>query len=254
MFQRLMALSINSVREMYRDRFFLLLVLGVFFLFGLSFFLGELTFEEQDRLLFDFGLSAIHWLNLGLAIFLGGASLRKELERQTYMTILASPVSRFELVFSKFTGLLIVIFFSNLILGGGLFYFLKSSQSLYNLFCIVLGISLEAAILLALSFLFSLFFSPFVSIFSVIGVFLIGNWLESLSFFAQRSNSPIFIGLAEILSYLAPNLYRFNWRSFYLLEKGLEPNLISLSFLQGTAWIVVLFVFIQMVFKRKQLH
>jgi ABC-type transport system involved in multi-copper enzyme maturation permease subunit len=239
---------------MYRDRFFLLLVLGVFFLFGLSFFLGELTFEEQDRLLFDFGLSAIHWLNLGLAIFLGGASLRKELERQTYMTILASPVSRFELVFSKFTGLLIVIFFSNLILGGGLFYFLKSSQSLYNLFCIVLGITLEAAILLALSFLFSLFFSPFVSIFSVIGVFLIGNWLESLSFFAQRSNSAIFMGLAEVLSYLVPNLYRLNWRSFHLLEKGLEPKLISLSFLQGTAWIVVLFVFIQMVFKRKQLH
>ena len=172
MVQRVMALTVNSIREMYRDRFFLLLVLGVLLLFGLSFFLGELTFEEQDRLLFDFGMSAIHWLNLALAIFLGGTSLRRELERQTYMTILASPVSRFEMVFSKFCGLLIVILMSNLILGGGVFYFLNIRQSLFNLASILMGITLEAAILLVSSFLFSLFFSPFVSVFAVIGVFL----------------------------------------------------------------------------------
>ena len=87
MLRRVFVILQNSFREMYRDRFFLILLLGVILLFGLSILLGELSFEEHKRILFDLGISAIHWLNLGLCLFIGGTSLRREFERQTYLDL-----------------------------------------------------------------------------------------------------------------------------------------------------------------------
>lgn len=251
--RRILALTLNSIREMYRDRFFVMLVLAVLLLFGLSFLLGELTFEEQNRLLFDLGITAIHWLNLGLALFLGGSALRKDIERQTYMTILSSPVTRLEFLISKFLGLIIVIIICTTLMGVGLYGLLSVKAGIFNFCLILLGLVLEAGTLLACSFLFGLLFSPFVSVFTVTGIFLIGHWLESLKFFAERSEITEFIRLAEGLTYLLPNLYRLNWRSFYLLENGIPANQVLWSVFHAFAWILVVMVSTHFIFRKKQL-
>jgi ABC-type transport system involved in multi-copper enzyme maturation permease subunit len=253
MVKRVFAIIQNSFREMYRDRFFLILLFGVILFFVISLLLGELSFEEHKKILFDLGISAIHWLNLGLCLFIGGNSLRRELDRQTYMTLLASPLTRIELILGKFGGILAVSIVSTVSLGAGLWILLDSNDSLRNFAAILLGIIVESGVLLALSILLSLLLSPFVAVYSSLSIFLMGHWLESLRHFAERSKNPAYVTFADVMEWLFPNLYRLNWRSVAVLEAGIPANLGLTSLLHALAW-MGLFIFLSsVVFKRKNL-
>jgi len=253
MINRIITISLNSFREMYRDRYFLILILAVVIFFGLSLLLGELSFEEHKRILFDLGISSIHWLNIGLCLFIGGTSLRRELERQTYMTLLTSPLSRLEFLLGKFGGILLVSVISTFLLGLGLLWLLKSPESFRNLSVILLGITFEAALLLAISILMSLILSPFVGLFASFSIFLIGHWMESLKYFADKSKNSLYIQFADIINWIFPNLYRLNWRSTYILESGVSVNIGLMSLAHAIAWIGLLLFLSQFMFKRKNL-
>lgn len=253
MMQRILTISLNSFREMYRDRYFLILILAVVVFFGLSLLLGELSFEEHTRILFDLGISSIHWLNLGLCIFIGGTSLRRELERQTYMTLLSSPLSRLEFLLGKFGGILLVSVVSTFLLGGGLLFLLKAPGSLQNFSVVLVGIIFEAALLLSISTLMSLILSPFVGLFASFSIFLLGHWLESLKLFADKSKNLAYINFADAMGWLVPNLYRLNWRSTYVLETGVPVDVGVMSLAHALAWIGLLMFLSHLVFKRKNL-
>lgn len=251
--RRTFVIAKTAFKEIYRDRFFLVLVFGVILLFALSLLLGELSFEEHKKILFDLGLAAIHWLNLGLCLFGGGASIRKELERQTYMTLLATPLSRLELILGKFMGIFAVLITSTLILGGGLLLLLNSLELWRNFLVILLGVLMEAAIVLALSICASLLFSPFVSLFVSIGIFFTGHWLESLHIFAERSKSTLYVNFSEVISWGLPNLYRLNWRSMAILDNGLSVDVGFVSLIHGLAWVCLFLYLANLAFRRKNL-
>lgn len=253
MLNRIFIITQNSFRELYRDRFFLILILAVIVFFVLSLLLGELSFEEHKKILFDLGISAIHWLNIGVCLFLGGISLRKELEKQTYMTLLSTPLSRMELILGKFGGIYLATTISTVLLGSGLLFMLNSLGLVRNFSAILVGIIAEAAILLSLSILLNLLFSPFVALFSGFGVFLVGNWLESLKSFADQSKIETYIKFADIMSWIFPNLYRLNWRSVYILDEGVSVNVGSASLIHAVAWLGLNLFLAQLVFKNKNL-
>jgi ABC-type transport system involved in multi-copper enzyme maturation permease subunit len=227
--------------------------MGVIGFFILSILLGEMSFEEHNRILFDLGVSAIHWLNLGVCIFIGGGSLRRELDRQTYMTLLSTPLSRPELLVGKFIGIFSVALFSTILLGGGLFMLLKTWGALSNFIIIIIGILVESSILLMLSLLLSLVVSPFVGIFASLGIYLMGHWLESLKYFASKANSVFYFGFSEFMDWTLPNLYRLNWRSPYVLEAGLGFDIFGASIFHGIGWVVILAVIATVIFNRKNL-
>lgn len=253
MIQRILTITLNSFKEMYRDRYFLVLIFGVMVFFCLSLLLGQLSFEEHKRILFDLGISSIHWLNLGLCLFIGGTSIRKELERQTYMTLLASPLSRFEFLLGKFFGILFVSMVSTLLLGGGLWVLLNSPDSLRHFIAILAGIMLESAVLLALAILMSLVLSPFVGLFTCFSIFLIGHWLDSLKHFAVQSKNQTYIQFAELLDWIFPNLYRLNWRNSVALETGVPISVGLFGILHALAWVGLLLWLSSTIFKRKNL-
>ncbi len=253
MTKRIFAIIQNSFREMYRDRFFLILVIGVIIFFVLSLLLGELSFEEHKKILFDLGISAIHWLNLGLCLFIGGNSLRRELDRQTYMTLLASPLTRVELIIGKFGGIFAVSCVSTLLLGAGLWFLLRANDSARNFSVVLVGIIAESGVLLSLSILLSLLLSPFVAIFSSLGIFLMGHWLESLRHFAERSKILAYTNFANVIEWLFPNLYRLNWRSLSVLETGIPVNVGMASLIHAMAWVGLFLFLSSLLFKRKNL-
>ena len=253
MIKRVFVILQNSFREMYRDRFFVILIFAVVVFFLLSILLGELSFEEHKRILFDLGISSIHWLNLGLSIFIGGTSLKKEIDKQTYMTLLVTPLSRFELILGKFFGIISVCSFSTIILGLGLFILLGDFSNLRNLIVVLVGIISESAVLLSASILLSLLLSSFVSIFTTLGIFFVGNWLESLVHFATRSKNQTYIDFANVISWIFPNLYRFNWRSVFVLETGIPINVGVVSLIHAFAWCTFFLILSNISFKKKKL-
>jgi ABC-type transport system involved in multi-copper enzyme maturation permease subunit len=107
--QRIGTIALNTLTEVLRQR-----VLNVIFLSGLvmvggSFFLTELTFQEEFKFLKDLGYAAISITGTLVALMGAAQLIPAEIERRTLHTLLSKPVRRFEFVIGKYLGLLALI-------------------------------------------------------------------------------------------------------------------------------------------------
>jgi Cu-processing system permease protein len=102
---RIYAIALNTHREAVRDRvLFGVLVLAAGVL-GLTLALGELSLDQQMRVVTDLGLASISLFSVVVAIFLGSSLLYKEIERKTLYVILPKPIARFEFLLGKYFGI-----------------------------------------------------------------------------------------------------------------------------------------------------
>jgi ABC-type transport system involved in multi-copper enzyme maturation permease subunit len=67
--------------------------------------LGELSLDQQTRVVTDLGLASISLFSVVVAIFLGSSLLYKEIERKTLYVILPKPIARFEFLLGKYFGI-----------------------------------------------------------------------------------------------------------------------------------------------------
>ena len=102
---RIYAIALNTYREAVRDRvLFGVLVLAAGVL-ALTLALGELSLDQQMRVVTDMGLASISLFSVVVAIFLGSSLLYKEIERKTLYVILQKPIARFEFLLGKYFGI-----------------------------------------------------------------------------------------------------------------------------------------------------
>jgi len=97
---------------------------------------------------------------------------------------------------------------------------------------------------------FGVFSTPLLSVTFTLGTFLIGHWTEDLLFFAIKSESPVFIGFAKFVSYLLPNLERFNWRAAVTYSDPILASTILKASVYGFAWTSVLLCLAIIIFRR----
>jgi ABC-type transport system involved in multi-copper enzyme maturation permease subunit len=104
---RIYAVALNTYREAVRDRvLFGVLVLAAGVL-TLTLALGELSLDQQMRVVTDLGLASISLFSVVVAIFLGSSLLYKEIERKTLYVILPKPIARFEFLLGKYVGIVV---------------------------------------------------------------------------------------------------------------------------------------------------
>lgn len=102
---RIYAIALNTYREAVRDRvLFGVLVLAAGVL-ALTLALGELSLDQQMRVVTDIGMASISLFSVLVAIFLGSSLLYKEIERKTLYVILPKPIARFEFLLGKYFGI-----------------------------------------------------------------------------------------------------------------------------------------------------
>lgn len=251
--KKVWALSANSFQEYMRERIVLVCFVVAIFLFVMSLLLGALSFSEQQRILAHFGFLAVHLCGLGIALFLGASTLRKEMDRQTCLLVLARPVSRAQFMLGKFCGILSVITLIDVLLAGFLFALLKGEISVENYFIIFFGIWMEQAVMLGVAMFFSVATRASLAIFVSISIFLISHWVEDVYFFAKKVNSGFLIIVSKVSQYIFPNLYQMNWRSTYFLENGVPEQHFLWVLLHVAGWLLLLISATNLVFWRKDL-
>jgi ABC-type transport system involved in multi-copper enzyme maturation permease subunit len=102
---RIYAIALNTYREAVRDKvLFGVLVLAAGVL-ALTLALGELSLDQNMRVVTDLGLASISLFSVVVAIFLGSSLLYKEIERKTLYVILPKPIARFEFLLGKYFGI-----------------------------------------------------------------------------------------------------------------------------------------------------
>lgn len=249
-FLQLKVLGFNTAREIVRDRIFYVILGFGLFLILFSLLLGALSFEEQQRILFNLSVSAVHIFSVFLVFFLGAFAIAKEIEKQTFAVILARPVSRSIFLVGKWLGVFIIMAVS-VVLIMILVWGLLGFENLGSLLLISLGIILEALVLLSLSFFLSLLFRPYFALFVSFGVYLIGHFLEELRFFAKKSQSEFYKGFSEIVSHVFPNLQMFNFRYMEFFSSGVEMQKLALALAHAALWVFVFLLLGVYVFKRR---
>lgn len=250
----MISVAMITFREMIRERFvhIILFLSAVLFLFSLL--LGSLSFDEQTRILIHLGLAAIQISIVGIAAFVGSSIITKEIERQTCLIVLARPISRSQFYLGKFLGIVGINFLISLMLGVILWGFSQGAVRLFELLTIVWGSFLESSIIIAVAMFFSQALRPAIALFSTIGIFIIGNWLEELVFFAKKSENPAFELFAKVIHDGLPQLYRTNWRSYHLLEKHLlSATQVGWVTLHAISWTLFLLLLGTFIFRRKDL-
>jgi ABC-type transport system involved in multi-copper enzyme maturation permease subunit len=102
---RIYAIALNTYREAVRDRVLFGVLVFAAGVLALTLALGELSLDQQMRVVTDMGLASISLFAVVVAIFLGSSLLYKEIERKTLYVILPKPIARFEFLLGKYFGI-----------------------------------------------------------------------------------------------------------------------------------------------------
>lgn len=251
--KKIFVLAQNTYIEIIRDRILYGLIVFALLLIGLSLALGQLSFTEQGRIALDFGLVGIQLSSVVLAIFIGSTLVSKEIEKQTILTILSRPIGRGIFLIGKFFGLLAVIF---TIMVGLLAIVLLVARIVevetnFSILWAMWGILLESIILLGITLLFGVMIRPFLTVTCTVGIFLIGHWIPSLVFFAEKSESESFRMFGLFISKVLPNLERFNWRSSVTYLEVVPLTEIVSATVYALGWVLILLAFTNIIFRRR---
>lgn len=243
----------NTFREWMREKFFMISAAICMFLMGLSIILGQMTFAEEQKIMTDFGLAAIELSGVFVAILSGAFLISREIEKQTCLLLLARPLQRSQFILGKWFGLFELTLF--LFASSGIFLWLLiySYSSFQNYIIILFSSFFKIITVLSLVVLISLIFRPLIAMIVATGVYMMGHWLDDLSFFAKKSENPGYRWLAENLGYIIPQYYRYNWKSFYFLDTGISIKNVTSMSLHYLCWIMIYLFFSILIFRRKDI-
>jgi ABC-type transport system involved in multi-copper enzyme maturation permease subunit len=102
---RIYAIALNTYREAVRDKVLFGVLVFAAGVLALTLALGELSLDQEMRVVTDLGLASISIFSVVIAIFLGSSLLYKEIERKTLYVILPKPIARFEFLLGKYLGI-----------------------------------------------------------------------------------------------------------------------------------------------------
>jgi len=208
-----LSLARHTLVDAFRERAFRGLSLFLLVLLGVARLIGPLALGEGRRITLDVGLTLITLFGLFLILTLGTRSVQKEVEQKTILMLLARPVRRGEFVLGKFfgsvavvaTGLsgMLAILAGVLLLSG---YEFNGSLAVAGYYAF-----LELVIVSALSMLLTVFTSPVLAAFFLLGLFVAGHLAPSLLEMARLLPGGAAARALESLLLVVPrlDLYRY---------------------------------------------
>lgn len=214
--QRTSAIARNAFREAVRDRVLYNLVLFVLLLTAGAVFLGELSADQESKIIIDMGLSAMLLFGAFISTFVGVGLVYKEIERRTVYAIFSKPVGRGEFLVGKYLGLCLTLLVNVVVMGAGVMLALLYVKGGWDPLALrilpaMLLLYLELTILTAVALLFSSFSSPALSALLTFFIFIIGHFSADLKTFSSTFGSAGARGFFTGLYYVLPNLANFSY-------------------------------------------
>lgn len=178
----ILSLARHTLLDALRERAFRVLALFLVALLAIARLIEPLALGEGRRVTLDLGLGLMSLFGLLLVLMLGTRVVQKEIERKTILLLLARPIGRAEFIAGKFLGSLGVV---GVGLAGMLAIFalvLVVSGHAFDLSLAVAGYYafLELTIVCALGMLLTVFTSPLLAAFFLIGIYVGGHLAPSL--------------------------------------------------------------------------
>lgn len=251
--KKIFVIAITTLQEMIRERLFIVVIFMAAVLFAASILLGALSFSEQQRILANLGFTAIEVAAVGISLFSGAFLISKEIEKQTLLLVLVRPISRDQFLMGKISGILALNTLLILALGLVLYMLLDGTSDFGTFFIILSSLWFQSGIALSLVIFFSVLVRPVLALLMASGILTLGAWIPDLQFFAEKSKEVLFINAVKVVTWITPNLFRFNWKSYYFLERGVESQDVVWMVAHSLGWSLIVFVLSCLIFRRKDI-
>lgn len=212
-----------TLKGIFRDRVFqgIMVTASAFLLIPV---ISTLSMRQVTELSLTLSLSLISFILLLLAVFLGGTSLWKDIERRYTFSVLGLPISRQSYLLGRFGGTALFVLLAATVLAVAAFAVVMYASTLYpserpirwsNMALCILFDALKYILLIAIAFLFSTVSSSFfLPVFGTIATFLGGGVTQQVYEFvnspAADKLSPLVKKLATALYYILPNFGAFD--------------------------------------------
>ena len=205
-----------TLSEILRDKvLYNTLVCGVL-LFGVAFLASNLTFFRPERIVLNFGLTALLISCGALGVFIGSGMLAREFERRTILVALTRPISRTQFVAGKFAGLAAVLTLNWLLMAGCYLAILKYVAGDAPVFSATLWVAvgfalLQSWVLAALAVFCSSFSTTSLSAVMTIGAFMVGSNISQIRMVATKIESLPIRGAINTAALVLPNFEHFQF-------------------------------------------
>jgi ABC-type transport system involved in multi-copper enzyme maturation permease subunit len=210
------AIAKVTFTEILRDKILYNVLFCAFMLFGLGLLASRLTFIRPERVVLDFGLSAVSISCAMIAVFMGAGLVGREFERRTVHVALSHPITRPQFVCGKFLGLAGVLFVNWLLLSAAYCAILVMMQGFGETFgntalfpALILAL-IQSIVMAGVTVFLSTFTTTSLSVVMAIGVYLIGQNISELRSVVNQINAPGLKSTLHVIVSLPPNLEYFN--------------------------------------------
>lgn len=251
--KKISTLAWTTFQELVRARFFVVGIVFAILLVALSYLLSTLSFDEENRIVFNLGLMGVEFVTVGLGLFAGATLVSREIELRTCQIILTRPLSRFQFLVGKWCGLF--LFISAILFGLAIVILLLGGEPLLkpSFFIIISQVGLKSLVVMSAVFLSSLFLRPVLAALIGITVYIAGHSIDDIQFFIKRGISGEIPMVVKMMEIVIPRFDVFNWKSYYFLEKGISSEQSFLMTVHFTSWIIFLVVISLIAWRKKDI-
>ncbi len=255
-----------TLKGIFRDRVFHgILAVAVVFLAIPS--VSTLSMRQVTELSITLALSLESFILLLLAVFLGGTSLWKDIERRYTFSVLSLPITRSRYLFGRFLGIALFLILTAAVLGAGALVAVKVVSSGYppdrpvawGAIMAAVGFdALKYVFLVAFAVLFSsLSTSFFLPVFGTIAIFLVGGATQQVYDYvhsaAARTMAPLVRQVATLLYYLLPNFSSFDLKVNAIYAVPLDYHGLALTVGYCVIYTSLLLVAAAAIFGRREM-
>lgn len=249
----MMKLATVNIVEWVRLKFFnAVLFLALIFIF-ISFLLGSLSYIEQQRLIFDFGLAAIEMTTVIISIFLATHALFKDIERKTIQIVLSRPIPRWQYIISYFFSLAMLNAVVIFILGTVLFFFLSNDKYYLHFLVSITVIYFKSLVISAFGLLCGVIARPVFGVVISFFYWAMSYSMLDLIFFSEKSKNQTLIIMSKTLNFVVPHFYKINWKNYSFLRSEIISSQIFWAYLHCLSWVFILMLVTILFFRRKEI-
>jgi ABC-type transport system involved in multi-copper enzyme maturation permease subunit len=216
----------HVLKQNIRDR--VLYSIGAFavLLVGASIVIGQMTAGQDLKIIKDLGLAAIELAGVLMSVFIGVSLVSHEIERRSIFNVLSKPISRWEFLAGKYTGLVLTLICNVAALTVALYLMLfwigaSATETVRlswdapaadpRLLIAILLITAELALLTAIALFFSTFSSSaLLSAVLTAGLFIAGLESGALRQFSQLVDASAMGRVVSAAGWMVPAFSLFD--------------------------------------------
>jgi ABC-type transport system involved in multi-copper enzyme maturation permease subunit len=234
-------------------------VLAVIVVFALimiagGLWLGSISLGEQGRMMKDFGLVAVTFFGLIVAVFIAASLVHKEVEKRTVFVLFSKPVSRAAFISGKFIGLCGTM---AVVLGGmGAFLFLLvwavAGDASGMVLVAVLMIYVQLLAIIAVTIFFSTLGSAILA--SVLGicVFVAGQLSTNVLSLSRLGHNALTEAFSWVVFVLIPNFTAVDIKPAVVGEQTAAWGSIAIWCGYLAAYVIAVLLLATFAFRRRE--